>query len=315
MDIKFSVIIPLYNASNTIGDTVQSVLNQTYKNIDLIIVNDGSTDGGFDIVSKIESNNPILRCFTQSNQGVSVARNNGITHAIGDFVIFLDSDDSLPSNALQSFYDIISSYRDVELDVISSAVDSDLIDTRKVSQKLYLRKDIFDYASKLEKGDALGYLHGKCFRRELLVRDSIKFNEDISMSEDFFFNLDFLKSTGNAVFKNVVTYLYNSHDNSLMSKKYYDGLLQRIHLIKGFILSKDFELVDSKSQKKFNTFLFMRMFLLLYDMKKSKKYNDIFITQRRGCLVFFLKNIRFLSIKTALSYKLKDSIKVLTIFL
>ncbi len=93
-----SVIIPMYNTSQYISKTVESVLSQTYDNFEVIIVDDGSTDNGAQIVKLLMQRDSRIKYIFQSNQGVSAARNNAIEHSQGDFIAFLDSDDLwLPS--------------------------------------------------------------------------------------------------------------------------------------------------------------------------------------------------------------------------
>ncbi|AWC30696.1 glycosyltransferase family 2 protein [Bacillus cytotoxicus] len=89
-----SVVIPLYNAEKYIEETMQSILNQTYQNIEIIVVDDGSKDQSPTIVKELQRKHPEkVRYIHQKNQGVSVARNTGIEHANGEYVAFLDSDD------------------------------------------------------------------------------------------------------------------------------------------------------------------------------------------------------------------------------
>lgn len=93
-----SVIIPLYNKENSIEKTIYSVLEQTYENFEVIVVNDGSTDNSLDIIKSIKSDK--IRIITQKNSGVSAARNRGIDEAKGDWIVFLDADDYMLPNAL-----------------------------------------------------------------------------------------------------------------------------------------------------------------------------------------------------------------------
>lgn len=94
-----SVVIPAYNASRFIKDAIESVRCQTYNNLEVIVVDDGSTDNTADVVLSIPEKR--LTLLKQLNQGVSAARNNGWQHAKGDFIIFLDSDDVLPRDAVE----------------------------------------------------------------------------------------------------------------------------------------------------------------------------------------------------------------------
>jgi glycosyltransferase involved in cell wall biosynthesis len=94
-----SVIIPAYNAERTIQETVKSVLEQTFSDFELIIIDDGSTDRTLDLIQKIAV--PRIRCFSYENGGVAVARNRGIFHAMGEFIAFLDADDLWTSDKLE----------------------------------------------------------------------------------------------------------------------------------------------------------------------------------------------------------------------
>lgn len=107
-----SVIIPMYNASRYIEETIQSVLDQTWSNIEIIVVDDGSTDNSFDIVSNFKSNK--IRLFRQENQGAPVARNFGFSQSKGDYIQYLDADDLLsPSKIKKQLQALMSSKKEI----------------------------------------------------------------------------------------------------------------------------------------------------------------------------------------------------------
>lgn len=95
-----SVVIPVYNGENTIKETINSVINQTHKDLEIIVINDGSTDSTLDIIQRIED--PRLRVFSYANKGLPASRNRGITQAKGEFISFLDADDLWTENKLRS---------------------------------------------------------------------------------------------------------------------------------------------------------------------------------------------------------------------
>jgi glycosyltransferase involved in cell wall biosynthesis len=103
-----SVIIPLYNKEDLIKSTIESALNQTYTNYEIIIINDGSTDNSLEIIKEI--NDKRIRVISQENQGVSVARNNGIQQAKGDLIAFLDADDVWDKTFLETIAGLIDKY-------------------------------------------------------------------------------------------------------------------------------------------------------------------------------------------------------------
>src|SRR5690625_5076160 len=101
----FSVVIPLYNKELSIRNTLQSVLDQTFTDFEIVIVNDGSTDSSAAIVE--EFTDPRIRLIHQENQGVSAARNKGIEEAKYDWIVFLDGDDLWENNHLEEFVKMI----------------------------------------------------------------------------------------------------------------------------------------------------------------------------------------------------------------
>lgn len=103
---KISVIIPVYNTEKFLPACLDSVLNQTFKDIEIICVNDGSPDKSADILAKYAEQDKRILIVTQENQGLSSARNVGVKMASGDYICFVDSDDRIPTFALQSLYQI-----------------------------------------------------------------------------------------------------------------------------------------------------------------------------------------------------------------
>ena len=109
----FSVIIPLYNKEKYIQNTLNCVFNQSFKDFEVIVVNDGSTDGSLEILKKFSDHR--LKIIHQKNQGVSVARNIGMENAKADYICFLDADDTWKKNHLHAFYDTITKFPDTKM--------------------------------------------------------------------------------------------------------------------------------------------------------------------------------------------------------
>lgn len=105
---SFSIIVPLYNKHDYIDRCLKSLLNQIYRSFEIIVINDGSTDGGEDIVASI--NDPRLFLYNQKNQGVSVARNNGVGKATNEHIVFIDADDTWEEDFLVTLNNLIDQY-------------------------------------------------------------------------------------------------------------------------------------------------------------------------------------------------------------
>mgnify|MGYP003578415060 CR=1 FL=1 len=109
----FSVIIPLYNKEKYIQNTLNCVFNQSFTNFEVIIVNDGSTDRSLEILEEFSDHR--LKIIHQQNQGVSVARNTGMENSRGDYICFLDADDTWKPNHLQAFHDTITKFPEAKM--------------------------------------------------------------------------------------------------------------------------------------------------------------------------------------------------------
>lgn len=109
-ETMFTIVIPLYNKENYIEDTVQSVINQTYQNFKIVIVDDGSTDNSLGIIKNLYNNNSKIRIISQQNKGVSAARNLGLSYAHSKYICFLDADDVWRADCLFEFYRLFVKY-------------------------------------------------------------------------------------------------------------------------------------------------------------------------------------------------------------
>lgn len=212
-----SIIVPVYNRELSIGYCLDSILNLSISNFELIIVDDGSTDNTNNVCKHYMQGDSRIKLITNSNKGVSAARNVGIISSIGEWITFIDSDDVvLPSH----------------LDVLQNKSHADLMMTRrsdiqysnnhwnsvKYDEGGYLRvegnRQIVDYLF----GEYNPYVNpiysciDKFFKRDIIDRHGLKFNQDIFFGEDQIFVLEYLKYVTSFVFHRSVTYLCVSYD-------------------------------------------------------------------------------------------------------
>lgn len=101
---KVSIIVPIYNCEKWLPTYLDSLINQTYSEIEILLVNDGSTDRSLDICKKYTENDRRIRILNKMNGGVSSARNEGIRHAIGEWIMFVDADDWLEADTLKNMW-------------------------------------------------------------------------------------------------------------------------------------------------------------------------------------------------------------------
>ncbi|WP_159018213.1 glycosyltransferase family 2 protein [Algibacter sp. L3A6] len=218
----FSVIIPLYNKEGFIADTIKSVLNQTFTDFEIIVVNDGSTDKSLKELQSI--NDDRLITIQQKNQGVSVARNNGIKNAKGNYITLLDADDEWKPNHLELFYKTIKQFPNGALfcnayDIKSS--DNYTIkatyNIAKVNEPLII-KDYF----KASLIDAIGWTSAICFNKNDFY-DVGEFVPEFTSGQDLDLLIRFaLRKT--IVFNPTVTCCYNKTVKNSLSKKNYQEI-------------------------------------------------------------------------------------------
>ena len=194
-EIKVSVIIPIYNAEDTIRPAMDSVIDQTLSEIEIICVDDGSTDASLSIIKEYQKADPRVRILTEVNAGPGRARNRGLDRARGKYVAFLDADDFVEPTLLESLYSL--SERE-ELDIALSDYDFYYNKTatfkRRVNEP---HEDAFAggrIVSRTEHHDVLFQATtlaawDKLFRRSFIVEKGLHFSEDIRIFEDAVFVL------------------------------------------------------------------------------------------------------------------------------
>ena len=183
---KISVVIPVYNAEKYLEKCLDSVENQTLKDIEIVCVNDGSKDNSLEILKRHAEKDDRIKIINQENSGVSVARNNGIRKAEGEYVTFVDSDDyiddctykSCMSIVLQERPDVfIYSYRTDEKEEVPQNID--------ISKCNYYNNN--DFMSAYNNSHPAVW--DKIFKKEFLLKNNIFFKEDVSFAEDYAFTL------------------------------------------------------------------------------------------------------------------------------
>lgn len=139
MQPKVSVIIPIYNVEKYLEEALESVINQTLKEIEIILINDGSSDNSLKIVKKYAERDIRIKIFSQVNQGLSIARNKGIEIAKGKYIYFMDSDDYIELNTLEKCYILCEKYN-LELVYFEARSFLDGNFYKKINNEVYLKK-------------------------------------------------------------------------------------------------------------------------------------------------------------------------------
>lgn len=217
--MKYSVIIPAYQCADTISQTVESVLNSGLSDFEIILVNDGSTDSTPAVCNLLEENHNEVVCIHKENGGVSSARNLGIEKATGEYLLFIDSDDTYDKNSLKKACEICDK-ENPELLIFGLSFDYYKNGNIYRSDKLvYPEKkplSASQWANDFEnmfQYNALSSACNKIFRSEIIKENSILFNKDIFLMEDFLFVLHYLKNIDKIHFLPEAIYRYHQPDD------------------------------------------------------------------------------------------------------
>ena len=222
---KLSIIVPVYNCEKHLSGCIESILNQTYMNFELLLVDDGSTDNSGMLCDDYMRKDNRIQVIHQTNSGVSVARNTGIRHADGKYIMFVDSDDCISDEFLYSaVLDLIQTNTDLYI----SGIRMDSYDGERITKKQEYtinRSQSLSVKQLLEKCNVdypIINICGPCcklYKKSVIDSHGILFNENLSLGEDTDFNLRYLKNIDSVYFSSSIYYFYRrGNENSLFSR-------------------------------------------------------------------------------------------------
>ncbi|AXT59948.1 glycosyltransferase family 2 protein [Aquimarina sp. AD10] len=275
-----SVIVPIYNSEKYLDRCIDSICNQSYHNLEVILVNDGSKDKSLSICENFAKKDSRIQIIDIPNGGVSNARNTGLKAAKGEFIQFLDSDDFMTPKYIEVLYNCIKKEDDVDFVICGikslnnelqelgyEEAGNHIIDLKHPDEDVFFQ--LFD------KFLMFGPVN-KLFKRELLLTNDILFDISLSYGEDLLFNLEYLRLISKVVITNEVYWCYiQDNTNSLSSKRLDDKfqIVERLHAeILTFLKTKQ---MDSL---RFKALLHQRMF--------DCGYNDFAAIPRDSSLSF-----------------------------
>lgn len=236
MKTKFiSIIVPVYNKEQYVSTCIESVLAQSFKNYELIIVNDGSTDNSELVISQYIHNENV-RYIKQKNAGVSAARNKGIEVSYGEWVCFIDPDDYIDSNFLEVLVGKIPEEEGIDIVIAPCKVinknkiykeyffKDNFIAINEEKKRLYFQLCNPKYGQTKPVYTAVGVPWGKLYRKSVLEKNNIRFNEELVALEDNLFNMEFFYYSKKISYINYFGYNYRLIDSELKGiKRFIDG--------------------------------------------------------------------------------------------
>lgn len=205
MFAKVSVVVPVYNCELYLAYCLESILSQSYKNIEVIVINDGSKDKSDEICREYQARDQRIIYEYQENQGPSVARNNGLHLASGDYITFIDADDTVETNYIKILLDCLQ----------KNNADLACCGYNDINAKGSFPHTDFNFNKILSLQDIMlvvckgtgGVLWGKLYKREIITNNNIFLDPNIFMSEDLIFVLEYISYCKK--FSETQQFLYN----------------------------------------------------------------------------------------------------------
>lgn len=218
--MRISIIIPVYNCEKYIKKCIDSIIEQTYRGFELIIINDGSTDNTTHLLEEYKKYN-YIRIINQDNKGVSHARNNGIANAQGEYLCFIDGDDYIDKDFL---FTLINENLENKYDWVLSGIydfhENTIIKEIKYKEQEWDINNIDEcinfYSLKL-----LTAPFPKLFKKNIILKNNLKFNTNISLAEDREFNYQYAQYIHKVKTISYTGYYYRVSNPNSLSKKCY----------------------------------------------------------------------------------------------
>lgn len=217
---QISVIVPVYNTKRFLPECIQGLLNQSYSQYEILLIDDGSTDGSGAYLDELEQSRPEkIRVIHQNNAGVSAARNTGLRNAKGDFVVFCDSDDMISPAYLQT---LMSGWQEGLLPIAEYTTEYEQLGQEEECP----HREVFSWASEESRKylvdcvqeSFLRSANCKLYQRDIIVDQNLCFDETMCVGEDFKFVLQYLRYCPRICRIHKMVYYYRDNPNSITKR-------------------------------------------------------------------------------------------------
>lgn len=291
-----SIIVPVYNAQDYLEDCVASLIGQTYKNIEILLINDGSTDQSPLICDRFADEDNRIRVFHKENGGTHTARNLGIQQAKGDYVMFIDPDDWFDTNTVDT---LVSEIEKHNLDVVrfnyvreflvhSAVKPNTLLPTQACFGEECLkvcRQAIGLIGEELENPESLNFLSSVCFaayKKSIIIEHNLKFVNirEIATFSDGLFNIAFLMRANSFKFIDKCFYHYRKYNAASATSNYRPDFLKRQMIMFGYMEQMVKEIDCEECYEAYNNRIVLSTMEMCLNVTKcsnsfSDKYKEI----------------------------------------
>ncbi len=302
MEELISIIVPIYNVKSYLRKCVNSVCSQTLKNLEIILVDDGSNDGSEVICDELKKKDKRILVIHQENAGESAARNTGLFYAKGKYIGFIDSDDYIETNMFEELYkSLLCNKADISM---CSDVYED--ENGKIISSKTMKKAVLDGQKAFQyffQDKITGGVCNKLFKKSIIDKHTLNFNKSIKYGPDILFLGEYLYYSNIVVITDKVLYHYIYHTLSICNKMKTDNVfdfkyitaVQGIQLLKPYVDKAD----DIQIKQAYQVMLACRYANLIYKMLSLQYKDDKLYIESRN----YLRSVLSLCLKS------KDVIK------
>lgn len=286
MNNKISIIVPIYNCEKYVDKCIKSILNQTYKNYEILLIDDGSTDNSYSICKNYEEKYASVRVFHKNNGGVSSARNYGLEKAIGNYILFVDSDDTIHKKHCELLLENLIKY---DADMSSNAIsineyDLSLGNPKLISKDDALYKVLFDM-------NFFGYPVNKLYKKSIINQEQIlNFDEKIHWGEDLLFNVNYILRCKRIVQDYNKTYYYYQNEESRTNKSNLDK--KSLSLLESCSILTEVYSRESKINEGYAWIFYFNSVKLLKERKCNKEQRKLLNREENKTYRKIIKNNR-----------------------
>lgn len=231
MEDLISIIIPIYNADRYLDKCLEFVINQTYRNIEIILINDGSTDNSINIINEYKQKDERILVINRENKGVLYTRLEGLKKAKGKYISYIDSDDWIEKNMIEILYNKIIKY-DADVVKCEYAYNNSNVanGTLNIKEDKFIKKEEFEplFYDKFFVDMNIHNLWDQMFKKELIIDCISNINTDISMGDDLEINIQLFKNIRNILFIPDVLYHYRYNCDSISNNSKIENIKKKI---------------------------------------------------------------------------------------
>lgn len=227
-----SIIVPVYNAEEYIGTCIESIQKQSHQNIEILLINDGSKDGSAEICDKYQKEDSRIKVFHRENNGVSASRNYGIEHAAGDYIQFVDADDSLEPGTVEENLRIV---KETGAELVLFSFRYHIVDENRIQDNAFAESFVGDAEEFFEKyfimlidKELINPPWNKFIDSRILKDGSIRFNENYSICEDMAFTAELLNRSNRIAFNPKMHYNYNLKSTGSLVFRFHENYFEAL---------------------------------------------------------------------------------------